>query len=361
MPNHTIMPKKFVDNYQVEDFVTDESFLNYYFKLNTDDQLFWEEWLGKFPTNKPFAVAAIELLQTLSLTLSEDEFLEELAKIKAAIGEGQPAIKKVRPSLFRFLQFDKAKESATKRKSRTIKTVATSLLVLFVGGYFLLTYFTKSVSQLTEKFNYSNTPVVFVLSDSTVVTLAPQSGLHYPTNFNEKERKVYLEGEAQFHVKRDSAHPFKVYSAEVVATVLGTVFNIKQHAGDSIVQVELLKGKLQVETINSAGASTQSIILNPDERVVFNRHQQKLYKESWQQNNKQPSITNHFKFSHDNFETIAKQIKTVFGIKLVNQSNKEEWRFTGEFNNNSAKEIIENICIVKKLNYQIQGDTIFIK
>ena len=89
--------------------------------------------------------------------------------------------------------------------------------------------------------------------------------------------------------------------------------------------------------------------------------QQKLYKESWQQNNEQPSITNHFKFSHDNFETIAKQIKTVFGITLVNQNNKKEWRFTGEFNNSSAKEIIEYICIVKKLSYQVQGDTIFIK
>lgn len=355
------MEKKFVNNYQVEDFISDESFLNYYFKLNTVDTLFWEEWLSKLPANKPLASAAIELLQTLSLTLSESEFVEELAKMKVAIHEAQPAIKKNKPSLFSFLQFDKTKGLVAKRKSRIVKTGAASLVVLFAGGYFLLPYFTKPVSQLAENFNYGNTPVVFVLSDSTVVTLAPQSGLHYPQNFNEKERRVYLEGEAQFHVKRDSAHPFKVYSAEVVATVLGTVFNIKQHPGDSIVQVELLKGKLQVETMDSTGAPAQSTILNPDERVVFNRHQQKLYKESWQQNIGQHPVSSHFKFSQDNFETIAQQIKTVFGITLVNQSNKKEWRFTGEFYNNSAKEIIENICIVKKLNYQVQGDTIYIK
>ena len=356
------MDKKFLDNYQAEDFIADESFLNYYFKLNIDDQIFWEEWLDKLPANRPLAEAAKELLQALSLTLPDIEFQAELAKLKKAINDQQPIEKNNdQSSLFRFLQFDQTKGLSAKRKSRIVKTAAASLFVLFAGGYFLLPSFTKRSSQLTEKFNYSSAPVVFVLSDSTVVTLAPQSGLHYPPNFNEKERKVYLEGEAQFHVKRDPAHPFKVYSAEVVATVLGTVFNIKQHQGDSIVQVELLKGKLQVETMDSSGASTQSIILNPDERVVFNRHQQKLYKESWQQNSEQHPVSSHFKFSQDNFETIAQQIKTVFGITLVNQSNKKEWRFTGEFNNSSAKEIIENICIVKKLNYQVQGDTIYIK
>ena len=33
------MEKKLPEDYQVEDFITDESFFNYHFKLNTEDNL----------------------------------------------------------------------------------------------------------------------------------------------------------------------------------------------------------------------------------------------------------------------------------------------------------------------------------
>jgi hypothetical protein len=125
--------------------------------------------------------------------------------------------------------------------------------------------------------------------------------------------------------------------------------------------VELIKGKLKVETTSKAGLSSQSIILNPDERVVYNRFNQKLYKEKWESQNDVPLQVNHFVFRKNNFEEIAKQIKTVFGITVINQSNKKPWRFTGEFNNTSTIDILESICIVEKLKYEVQGDTVFIK
>jgi hypothetical protein len=152
-----------------------------------------------------------------------------------------------------------------------------------------------------------------------------------------------------------------VYEGDIIATVLGTIFNIKKQSGDSMVMVELIKGKLKVETINSAGLSSQSIILNPDERVTYMRHGQKLYKEKWQSQNDIPSQINHLVFRQNNFDEIAKQLKTVFGVTVINQSNKKTWRFTGEFNNTSAIDILESICIVEKLKYVVQGDTVFIK
>jgi len=54
-------------------------------------------------------------------------------------------------------------------------------------------------------------------------------------------------------------------------------------------------------------------------------------------------------------------MKTVFGITVINQSNKKTWSFTGEFNNTSAINILERICIVEKLKYVMKGDTVFIK
>lgn len=354
------MDKRIPENYQLEDFITDDSFINYHFQLDIDDQVFWEEWLNEHPAYSALAERAQEMLQTLSLTLPDKEFQVELSKIKEAINYKQPLFSTSKPALVRFLNDKTIHRTSKNKKYRIAKYLIAAMLIFFAGSYFLYQYYTKDDQSLAVVFNHQTAPIVFTLNDSTVVTLAPQSALHYPRNFGDNERKVYLDGEAQFHVKRDVDHPFKVYSGEVVSTVLGTIFNVKQQ-GDSIVQVELLKGKLKVDKIDSSGVSLQSVILNPEERVVYNSHEKKLQKESWQSNNEHVASVNHLQFRQDNFETIAKELRSVFGVTVINQSSKKEWRFTGEFTNSTAKDIIENICIIKNLSYQVQADTIFIK
>lgn len=74
-------------NYQVEDFVTDESFANYHFCLNASDQQFWETWLMNHPAKTAIAEEAKKMLQMLSLTIHGDEYTEELKKISIAINK----------------------------------------------------------------------------------------------------------------------------------------------------------------------------------------------------------------------------------------------------------------------------------
>ena len=196
-------------------------------------------------------------------------------------------------------------------------------------------------------------PLVLTLSDSTVVSLAPHSYLQYPLHFGNKQRDVYLHGNAQFSVKRNVQHPFKVHAENIVATVLGTIFNIKT-SGDSAIEVELLKGKLNVEIMNAKMEPEQSVLLDPNERAVYVRNNKHLYKN-------QLIPENHVYFRQNNFDEIASEIKNVFGITVINESNNKAWRFTGAFKNSTAKDIIENICLVKKLSFVAKGDTIFIK
>ena len=355
------MERKNPENYQLEDFITDESFINYIFQLNDDDKLYWEHWLKENPFSHTSVQRAREMLQTFSLRISDDEYEEELKKIKKVIAYDQPGIKVKKEGIVRLLNWNKTKRVFKKKKNRFLAFFIPTLLLFFAFGYFLSGYFSKQEFHLTEKYNHSNAPIVLTLSDSTIVTLAPESVLRYPEIFNYDERKVYLNGEAQFHVKRDVTHPFKVYSGKVIATVLGTIFNIKQQHGDSTILIELIKGKLKVDATDSNGISTQSIILNPDERVIYKGDHQRLYKETWQPDNVKTETANHLLFNKDNFESIANRLNNVFNVIIINQSEKKDWLFTGEFRNSTAKEIVENICIIKKLHYQVQGDTIFIR
>ena len=79
------MDKKSREDYEIEDFLTDESFANYLFHSNIEDQLSWEKWLINYPEKRAIVKQARELMQTLSLTISNKEFSGELEKIKTVI------------------------------------------------------------------------------------------------------------------------------------------------------------------------------------------------------------------------------------------------------------------------------------
>jgi len=355
-----MMNKKNREEYQVEDFLMDESFVSFHFRLDKEHQAFWEEWIIQHPAKRASVKEAMEMLHLLSLAPADNEQQEELTRMKRAMQSDQlPRLRKG-SGLLRLLNLNRPDRSS--RQKRSVRyLVAAAVVTFLISGYLLVQHFNKPSNSLAERHNNTSSPLVFALSDGTIVTLATHSFLRYPKRFDSRDRDVYLYGEAQFHVSRDVNHPFKVHADDITATVLGTVFNVKIQQGDSIVFVELLEGKLQIEIKSTPGLPIQSLVLNPNERVVYNQYTKNLYKESWQRYHEPPSQKNHLVFHQNNFEEIAKQVKSVFGVVLINRSDKKKWRFTGEFNNTTAKEIMESICLVKGLHAQESGDTILIK
>src|SRR5580700_10376271 len=143
------------EQYEIEDFVTDESFVNYFFHLNPEDIVFWEKWLLANPACKETADAAKEMIRSLTLTLSDQELEAETAKLKTAIVPASV------PAKVRSLSF-----------GRTKRLAAVAALVILLAGGYLFTRTTHS-DWVIEKFNRTNDPIVFSLADGTTVTLAP--------------------------------------------------------------------------------------------------------------------------------------------------------------------------------------------
>jgi transmembrane sensor len=338
------MDKKLLVNYQVEDFIADETFLNYHFSSNDNDRLFWEDWFFHHPEKKELAKEAIEIIDALSLSLSKEEYQEEFLKLQKSIDKAHPFSDRTKIRHFPLARFT---------KKRKIEYAVVLLLIIFSGWFWFVKVSGNQPEKLTEIANNTAFPKVITLSDSSVVTLSPYSYIQYPSSFKEQVRNVYLHGNASFTVKRDIKHPFKVHTENIVATVLGTVFNIKK-SGDSAIVVELLKGKLNVEILNAQLRSQQSVLLLPNERAVYVRNDNLLYKNIIEQEHT-------LSFNRSNFHEVAVQMKNAFGVTLINQSPKKDWRFTGEFKNSTAKNMVENICLVENLSFVIKGDTILIK
>ena len=353
------MDKKDLDNYRLGDFITDETFINYCLRNNPDDIIFWQRWIAAHPEKNLLVKESEKTVRNFSLTLPEKEYQEELSKITHALYP-ESGVRGFR-SVFKIFHWNKPYAGRKGKRKNVGRWMIAAGIILTAAFYFYVSAPSAPIPDLVENINNGNIPLVFTLSDGSVVTLAPHSGLKYPRKFDPATRKVYLNGEASFHVTADSKHPFKVFQDDLICTVLGTIFTIRKERRDSVMMVELLKGKLKVEIMATTSDPLQSMLLSPNERVVYTQYNRRLFKEKWQIENGVQMKVDRLLFRQDNFEAVAKKIQKSFGITLINRSDNKKWRFTGEFTNATANEIISSICEIEGLTSQVEGDTILIK
>ncbi|THU39282.1 DUF4974 domain-containing protein [Niastella caeni] len=106
------------------------------------------------------------------------------------------------------------------------------------------------------------------LPDGSLITLEPDSRLGYPRKFTGNTREITLTGEAFFEVKPNPEKPFIVHTPYVMATVLGTSFNIEAYP-NGIARVVVASGRVKVETINATN-ELQAVIITANQSVTYN-------------------------------------------------------------------------------------------
>ena len=124
------MDKSF-ENYNLEDFIADESFINYLFRADECDRIFWEEWIIDNPAKRSIVKEAAEIIRSLSLTLSEKEYQEEFEKLHIAIKKNKSS------PVLHLLKWNQASRSQHRFK-RTIQYLALCVLVLIAGEHIYL-------------------------------------------------------------------------------------------------------------------------------------------------------------------------------------------------------------------------------
>ncbi len=112
---------------------------------------------------------------------------------------------------------------------------------------------------------YKGAEFKITLNDGSKVHLNADSKLEYPTVFNDKERRVYLQGEAFFEVAKDASKPFIVCVGSTEIKVLGTVFNINSRKPESV-KTTLVSGSVIVKS-----TKTKETILKPGYTAIVNQ------------------------------------------------------------------------------------------
>jgi len=104
-----------------------------------------------------------------------------------------------------------------------------------------------------------------ILPDGTRVWLNAASSIYYPIAFAEKERVVEVTGEAYFEVAPNARAPFKVLVNDLVIKVLGTHFNVMAYKDETLSEVTLLNGAVNVTK------GEKHLLLKPGEQAQLDQ------------------------------------------------------------------------------------------
>lgn len=176
------------------------------------------------------------------------------------------------------------------------------------------------------------------LTDGSVVTLERKSGLTLTGNFNRRERRMRLEGEAFFAVAHDTVRPFVVEVQEVEVTVVGTAFTVDNATDPGKVTVFVTEGKVKVS------AKNQSLLLLPGEQATYNRQSGMLTRTATAPAQGIPG-QRIFRFDATPLSTVILQVSKAYDVRIMLKNKKlEECMLSARYNNLSLERVLELVA-----------------
>ncbi|MBV4310706.1 DUF4974 domain-containing protein [Bacteroides thetaiotaomicron] len=198
------------------------------------------------------------------------------------------------------------------------------------------------------------------LPDGTLVWLNAGSRMTYSQGFGVDNRKVELEGEGYFEVKRNEKIPFFVKTKDLQLQVLGTKFNFRDYPEDHEVVVSLLEGKVG---LNNLLREEKEAVLSPDERAVLNKANGLLTVESVTASNASQWTDGYLFFDEELLSDIAKELERSYNVKIhIANDSLKTFRFYGNFvrREQNIQEVLEALASTEKMQYKIEERNITI-
>ena len=198
------------------------------------------------------------------------------------------------------------------------------------------------------------------LPDGTLVWLNAGSRMTYSQGFGVDNRKVELEGEGYFEVKRNEKIPFFVKTKDLQLQVLGTKFNFRDYPEDHEVVVSLLEGKVG---LNNLLREEKEAVLSPDERAVLNKANGLCTVESVTASNASQWTDGYLFFDEELLPDIAKELERSYNVKIhIANDSLKTFRFYGNFvrREQNIQEVLEELASTEKMQYKIEERNITI-
>jgi ferric-dicitrate binding protein FerR (iron transport regulator) len=261
-----------------------------------------------------------------------------------------------------ILLADGTHQKITDKKEQTITNAQGAIVANSKSS--MLRFTTTGVKEEKLTFNEINVPygkkLKIELSDGSVVWLNAGSKFKFPQQFmaTEKNRTVYLRGEAFFEVAKDKKHPFIVNTGGIKVAVLGTKFNVSSYATNTAVATTLVEGSVALSSDAGDGAK---IFLNPREQAQFDAKSHAFSKKVVDTEIYTAWIQDKFIISNLSFTEILRRLERMHDVEISNNANDlNKELFKGEFADVDIKTILTTMTMSVPFNFKIEGRKITI-
>lgn len=265
---------------------------------------------------------------------------------------------------------------------RKFQKIAAVLIIPFVIGTSVFLYYSQKSnrelsSELTAITNYDVNKVFplnleyvsppgarlkILLTDSTEVCLNGNSKLYVSRDFGRKERRVKLDGEAYFDVRRNENQKFVVDAGAIDVIALGTSFYVQAYPSEKTIEAVLLSGKVAIELNKSSDKQDTSpqIILQPNQKYTYvkDSNNEKLSKNIETKRYK-AWTDGELIFENDTIEEIIRRLEHFYNVKIIVENNEIfTYGFTATLSNCSIEQIMEYMKLSSPIDYKINKNEI---
>jgi transmembrane sensor len=201
-----------------------------------------------------------------------------------------------------------------------------------------------------------------VLSDGTRIRLNAASKLRFPVTFPDKERRVYIEGEAYFEVTKNKTSPFVVITDQMEITVLGTSFNVMAYKEEDNIETTLVEGMVKIKSGNNGLENTKSIEINPGEQAFLVKETQTLG--SRKVNTKLYTAWKDGKliFSNEPLDVLMRRLERWYNFETKYSSPEiKNYHFSGTLDRyQDFSGILEMISMTTSISFEIKNNVVYV-
>lgn len=194
---------------------------------------------------------------------------------------------------------------------QTYRRMAAVLLIpLLVVSGLLITRAFDPVKTYTAEAPWGE-KARLILPDGSRILLNAGSRIRYGSDFDRRNRRLELDGEAYFEVCKNKGKPFVVSTPYLDVRVTGTKFNVNAYSEEKSVVTSLVEGSVRIKTRNGKTyhlTPGQSLALDKDtEKTVFRELNQDVTL-AW--------CENRLIFADDDIVSLARKIEKWYGVKV---------------------------------------------
>ena len=234
----------------------------------------------------------------------------------------------------------------------TIRAAAVLFIPLLCSSLYFFFSQTTDMDQYVEIRANPGMTTQIMLPDGSQVWLNSTSYLKYPVRFAEHDRKVQLEGEAYFSVKKDVERRFLVdVGDDVELEVLGTEFNVDAYPKNDLVVASLVSGKVNFHCRQQGQQRVHVMI--PGQKVIYNLINEELVCAATSIESDIAWKNGKIVFRDSPIEDALRVLSKRFDVdfRLTNPLLKE-YCFSGTFINQRLDRILEHFKIASGIKYK---------